>query len=435
MVSLMSVTRLATESAELLGARADLERTLQVAARDLARGEEIDEAIAAARRACDEAELLVRGKRRRGRGWDDLVAELYERAHLPWIGLRIGAAELATVRTGAYVSIIGAEGSGKSSFALQMLIQHERDHGPAIYVTPELDGDESVGRAIGQDKEASWKDVLTGLVPRGTLIRHPRFTVLEREAATLVHLEEEVLAVRAEYPDLPIMVGWDHLQASPGDGDGERMRIAKLSSDLRRFAKRMAIVLIAISQSSRAGASKLDSGESIGIDASRTGAESAQIERDSYVVISLGDRQKRDDGTESRSISIGKDRMAEPDIVYPSIYTGRTGRWWVEQQSKPASEVRAERAGREESSRINAAELAMKAFAQMAAKPVTRDELRRAAATKGTYAKQAIENLLARIDLVEVDQRQPRSRFFMLSTPTRAAELGVALRTETDGFK
>lgn len=365
----------------------------------------------------------------KGQRWSAIVDELYRRATDPWISLRIGATEIANVRIGSYVVLIGPEGSGKSSLVLQMLSEFERDVGHAIYVTPELDADEAGGRMIGQDRDATWRDVLLGQVPREEVIDRPRFVALERDNATLKNLEAEVLAIREQDPHGLILVGWDYLQASPGGSDGERGRIAKISIELRKAAKRLGIVIVALSQSSRAGAKQLDSGELLGSEAGRSGAESSQIERDAYVIITVGDRQIREDGTETRSVSIGKYRMGGGDIVYSAVYAGRTGRWTIEDTSRPAAEVREERVGREESTRITAAELAMVQAAQVATSPLTRDQLREISATKRAYGQRAIANLIARGDLVEVDKRQPRSRSYMLSTPTRAAELGVSLLT------
>lgn len=426
MAAVMSLLSVATEDERVALARSELARVLASGARDAVRGE-LDEVFAAVRRVCDEQERAIAGTRRRGKTWTQSVEEVYRRAGDPWVGIRLGSIELLNIRVGSYIAIIGPEGGGKSSFSLQILAQHERDVGPAIYVTPELDHDEGVARVIGQDRGASWREVLTGQVPRDQVAERQRWRVLEREDATVRALEEEVLALREEFGDLPILVAWDYLQADPGAGEGERLRIAKLSSDLRRLAKRLGIVIIGISQSSRAGAKQLESGELIGKEASRTGAESAQIERDAYATISLGDRHVREDGDEDRSVSLGKYRMGAGDMVFKAIYCGRTGYWRIEEEAKTADSVRAEREGRDESARVHAAELAMSAHASKAEGPVTREDLIAIAQTKSSYGRSAIANLLASGELVEVARRKPRAKYYMIWTREAANKAGIPI--------
>jgi hypothetical protein len=59
-------------------------------------------------------------------------------------------------------------------------------------------------------------------------------------------------------------------------------------SELRRVAKELRVVIIGVSQASTGNAKALRTGELIGIDSASTGAETSQIERDAYVILTLG---------------------------------------------------------------------------------------------------------------------------------------------------
>lgn len=427
--SVNNVINLATENPAMQRARAEIVRAAKLVATEADKGEALDECAASLRRAADEADRALRTTFRRGRRWDAIVDEIYRRAADPWVALRLGMTALVELRIGSYAVAIGPEGAGKSSLMLQILMQHERDVGPAILVTPELDADEAGARAIGQDRGASWREVLEGKVPRDQLRPRARFSVLEREDATIRHLETEVAALSEEFPNEPILVAWDYLQASPGDGEGERLRIAKISTDLRKAAKRLRCVIIGVSQSSRDGAKKLTSGELLGAEASRTGAESSQIERDAYATIAIGDNHTRDDGTESRSISIGKNRMGAGDVVFTSVYDGRTGHWRIEQAARPAAEVRDERKGRDQAAAVGNAEVLVLDYLQKSSVPVTRDLLREVTKIKKEHVGKAVASLLARGDIVEVDRKMPRSRSYMLWTRAQADAAGVGVVT------
>ncbi len=368
---------------------------------------------------------------RRGVRWAEIKRRIYARAKDPWVSIRVGDVELVSVRIGSYISMIAPEGCGKSSLALQTLTQHARDIGPAVYVTPELDADEAGGRVIGQDRDATWPEVLKGQVPFDEVVDHARFVVLEREDATLPRLEEEVVALAAEYPGQPILVAWDYLQASPGDDGEERMRIARLSSGLRRLTKRLGLVLMAVSQGSRGSAGKLARGELLGTEASRTGAESAQIERDSYVIMSLGDRRRRDDGTEAMSVSIGKFRMGVQDVVYDAIYTGRSGRWRIVSEAQPADEVRTARDKERTKRDLTAMEQQILGICAQATAPLARGAIEKATG-KAKAARAALAGMLSRRDVVEVDQRQAKTSYYLIWTAAQAAAAGIALRSEVD---
>lgn len=290
-----------------------------------------------------EAEEAAKKRKKFWRTWGECVDEIYARQSEPWVDIRVGSTVIARCRNGSFVPLVAPSGAGKSTLALQMLVDHAIHHGPAIYVTYELDGDEAVGRAIGQHCEWSWSGVLQGQVPRERVPNVERIRILDGDDAKMENIDAAIAAVRAEYPDQPVFVVVDYMQATPAPPGKERGFMANLSRELRRAAKRNRVVLIGVSQASTDNSRKMRSGELLGLDAAATGAETSQIERDAYVILTLGDRQKVDHETLSWKLSTAKYRMGEPDQVFEMHFRGRIGTWEVVGDPRPAVEVRAEK--------------------------------------------------------------------------------------------
>lgn len=294
-----------------------------------------------------------------GRTWDDCAAEILARKNEPWTSIKIGNVDVAECRNGSFIPLVAPSGAGKSSLAIQMLIDHALHRGIAIYMTYELDGDEAVGRGIGQILGYGWANVLRGEVADDdmpTTRTHPRLDrirILERDDATLENLTALVVELRALFPNEPILVVNDYMQAKPPPPGKERGYIANVSSELRRAAKSNRVVIIGISQASTDNSKKLRAGELLGIEGSATGAESAQIERDAYVILTLGDRQAIDAEIVSWKLSVAKNRMGDPDIVYELYYRGRIGIWNVHGDPRKASDVRAEKEAERKKAKAN----------------------------------------------------------------------------------
>ena len=377
---------------------------------------------------------LVKEKPRRGRQWGSVVEEIYRRADEPWISIGLDGVEIAKARQGSFITVIAPSGAGKSSLTLQMLTRHARDIGPAIYVTLELDADEAGARIIGQWHGASWMEALTGKVDRNVAPDLPRLDILDRDDASLVRLVEAVEAMRAEYPGEPILVAWDHMQASP-DAEDERMRVAKLSTGLRRSAKALGVLILGVSQSSRDGATKLRSGEMSGVGAASAGAESAQIERDSYLILTLGDEQRRDDGTSAWALSTAKHRMGVADVVTPVVYDGRTGGWRVIGDARPASDARAEKAAKGDTAKVLAKlETLGRAIHDLVSKsnvPLSKKEITLATSGNNCHIAAAITRLMIAEPPVLVYVSGPSAQkvggSFQIWTPERATVSGLTI--------
>lgn len=329
-----------------------------------------------------------------GRTWDDCVDEIYARKDEPWIDLQIRGVVIATCRNGSFVPLIAPSGAGKSTLGLQMLIDHAMNRGPAVYLTYELDGDEAVGRGIGQLCGFSWGGVLRGEVPRGLVPKVPRLRILERDNATLERLERVVEELRRLYPDQPIFVVADYLQATPAPPGKERGFVANVSSELRRISKKLRVVLIGVSQASTANSKAMRSGELLGIDASATGAETAQIERDAYVILALGDRQPVDHETTSWKLSVAKYRLGVSDLVYELHYRGRVGSWEPVGEPRSATDVRESRTSDMKEKKMAELKRSITALVSESPKPLSQKEIITVSTGKEKTIAEAIKVLI-----------------------------------------
>lgn len=338
-----------------------------------------------------------------GRTWDSCVDEIYARMHEPWIDLQIDGVVIASCRNGSFVPLVAPSGSGKSTLALQMLVDHALHRGPALYLTYELDGDEAVGRAIGQLCSFGWASVLRGQVPRSSIPHVHRLRVLERDDATLANLEKLVKQVREQFPGEPVFVVVDYLQATPAPPGKERGHTANVSVDLRRAAKVNRVVLVGVSQASTDNSKKLRAGDLLGIDGAATGAETSQIERDAYVILTLGDRQPVDHDTVSWKLSVAKYRLGSADMVYELHYRGRVGEWRIVGDPKSATEVRDTR--NTELAKKKSAELkrAIAAWVAEQPRPVSKKQIIAVSTGRESAINAAIKELIAEGALAYVD--------------------------------
>lgn len=335
---------------------------------------------------------------RRGRRRVDLVETILAHAAEPTVELALGSDTIATVRLGATVVLIGASGRGKTSLASTLLVEHARGNGPAIAMSLELPEDELAARVIGTRCDAGWADVLSGRIPREHMLDAlpERLSVIERQHATLEALRVEIDAMRAEYPDEPILVAVDYVQLVPGEDDEPRMRVDAAMRAVDEIARSRRVVVIALSQGSRASAKALSSGELMGAQTTDAGAESAAIERWASLTLAIGEHgPEADDGSCATSISIGKFRMGRGDAVLPARYHGRSGLWRLTGEARPAAEVRAERQDARSEAQIATLMLAIRSALEQAAGPLSDRQLGELVTGKAILRRQARARLLA----------------------------------------
>jgi energy-coupling factor transporter ATP-binding protein EcfA2 len=363
--------------------------------------------------------------RRTGRTWRECCAEIYARANEPWVDIKIANTTIATCRNGSLITLTAPSGSGKSTLALQMLVAHAVKHGPAVYKTHELDGDEAVARAIGQLCGYSWADTLKGCVPPDMIPEVDRLRVLERDQATTENLEKAIAELRQEYPDQPILVVDDYLQATPAPPGGERGFVAGVVTELRRAAKRLRVVIIGVSQASTGNAKAMREGILIGIDSASTGAETSQIERDSYLILTLGARRIVDPATVAWSLSVAKQRMGEADMVFEAHYRGRVGDWSIVGEPRMASEVRETRSTDDKAKAIDTIKGAIRDLVSKSEAPMSRKAI--SDRVKGTNAliTDAIKELVRDGELVPIMSARKVGGHHPLWTPEKAAQMGA----------
>jgi KaiC/GvpD/RAD55 family RecA-like ATPase len=361
----------------------------------------------------------------------ELVDEIMRYATEPWVDLRVGGENMGRVRNGGIVVIMGGSGSGKSSMASALLLEHARNVGPAIALSIELPAEEMAGRMVGMQCDASWEEALRGQVRiefMEAALDLPRLYIIDRAKATIANLDRCIDAARAEYPDEPIMVAIDYAQIMESPEKEIRMQVAGAFKAIDEIGRRQRVVTLAVSQMGRAGAEAATNGEKIGAASAALGAESAAIERFATMTLSIGAKSEPfPDGSQNVEVSLGKGRMSGGDRVFPMNYWGRTGRWRVAGSAKQAAEVREGRDTERSEKLQKSLELALLGAGMKAAAPIAREDLCEQVQGRGTYKRSAIACLIARGDLVEVAIKKSRSRTWLVWTPERAAEAGMKL--------
>lgn len=362
----------------------------------------------------------------------NLVKVILSRAGEGFIPHCLGSGgELYRLRLGGVAVLTGAPGTGKTSLSLGIALDHARNRGPVVYVSLEMDADELAARLIGMQCDASWEDVLCGHVKEQHMehaLELPRFVILEGDHANLTELEKTVNEVRTEFPDEPILVVIDYLQIVPGTEKDMRARVAETAQAVRRMAKRLKVVALAISQPSRAAGKALSAGELLGAESMTAMAESAEIERAAYITLALGSSgPERADGSKAVDLNVGKGRFGGGDRVIPVAFEGRTGRMRIDGESKPASEVREQRTNEKERKRVQTAMIAIVSIAEKSKKSLTRSELSEQSAVRKTVALAAVRAAIKTGELVEVQQKESGRKDWKVWTRERAVAAGVAI--------
>jgi KaiC/GvpD/RAD55 family RecA-like ATPase len=266
----------------------------------------------------------------------------------------LGGDEIYRLPIGGVAILTGAPGTGKTSLALGIAMEHAVHRGPVLFVSLEMDAHELAARVVGMQCDASWEEALTGCVsgPRldEALAPLERLAVLDdeilqRHKNLSEALAAEVARLQEEYEGLPVLVLVDYLQIVPDGKEHEmRARVAETAQMVRRAAKRLKVIMLAISQPSRQAGKALSSSDLMGADTMTAMAESAEIERSAYITLALGAAgPDSEDGSKLVDMNIGKGRFGGGDTVRPLRFWGRSGLMRAAGEARPAAEVRAER--------------------------------------------------------------------------------------------
>ena len=351
-----------------------------------------------------------------------LADEILARSKETWIPLCVGGVAITSLPPRALAILIGASGAGKSPLAAAMLSDHARHRGPAVYATLELDGPELGARIVGEHVGESWQDVLRGRVELEAMraALPGRLVVADGAAAEIDELEHVVADLRAQHgPSESVLCAVDYVQIVGLRGLEVRAQTARALEQLRVVAKRLGVLIVGVSQTSRVAGRELRGGERVGADTMDAGAESAQIERVAYLTLALGAQAEADaDGWAPVGLSFGKARFGGGDRVLPLHYHGAHGRWRVAGEMRAAADVRAERAGADNTGAVQAASSAILTAAERSTAPASKAELRVAAARSWPVVDAAIASCIADGSLVTCAAR-PRQTQPTYWTPAR----------------
>lgn len=373
-----------------------------------------------------------------------LAAEIEAESKRPWIPLRIGPGageELEPVPVGAVAFILGAPGSGKSSLAVEIAIHHAQEVGPVLFISREMKRTHTAARFASNRTGLVWADILRGRCDGSTvhqalaeLGEASDVAIIDRGAANLKHAARWIEGWRYRGDGRPILVIADYVQILDGHDDTreERARVGRIVEEMRQWADDQNVLMIGLSQMSRAAARALLSGEHVGADTAAGGAESAQIERAAHVMLAIGEVVRRDDGYTDASLSIGKSRLGESDRVVPVQYHGPSGRYRVTGAAVTGAAHKASRGTAKSAARLATVKLAVKGLLADSPGPMSRNAVREATGLNRDNVYDAISELVDAGDLVEVMQNR-KGGAWPVWHPARAtaASLPTVLRKAT----
>ncbi len=357
-----------------------------------------------------------------------LADEIEAESKRPWIPLRIGPGageELEPVPVGAVAFILGAPGSGKSSLAVEIAIHHARDVGPVLFISREMKRTHTAARFASNRTGLVWADILRGRC-EGSAVHQALadlsdVVIIDRDAANLKHAAMWIAGWRQRGDDRPILVIADYVQILDGHDDTreERARVGRIVEEMRKWADDQNVLMIGLSQMSRAAARALLSGEHVGADTAAGGAESAQIERAAHVVLAIGEVVRRDDGYTDASLSVGKSRLGEGDRVVPVQFHGPSGRYRVTGNAVTGTAHKASRGTAKSAARLATVKLAVKGLLADSTGPMSRNAVRKATGINRDDVYAAISEMVVAGELVEVMQER-KGGAWPVWTPARA---------------
>lgn len=295
----------------------------------------------------DDEERIIQAARKRLRQRREALLDGLELCGKePWLDLSVSDGAIADVPLGSCVIIAGGTGAGKTAFAQCIGEDLAAKSGPVIVVALELGQEAAAARAIASREGLSWKEVLRGGVSRKAMAAalHDRLIFHDEDCRTIGSLREAIHEARAAYPGEPIAVIIDYAQLWALSDPEIRVALGRILEDWRKLAKEERVVLLILSQTSRGAAKDLRDGERTGAQTLDVGAETAQLERGAALTLALGVMGPPDDrGWHNVEVSIGKNRYGAGDRVQAARFHGPSGRWQIQGEARPASEVRAER--------------------------------------------------------------------------------------------
>lgn len=301
-------------ASEVLSAPAEGAELLELARRQLGRLETLaaGSSAPAARRAVD----LV----------DDIIAE----AALPWVSTGIASLDERLgggLRAKMLHLLVAGTGKGKTSLAVQMNALHS-ETGPSLYYSGELTGAQLAARVIAQRTGASWRDVMKGQIPphvMRSVLGPLNLRIIGRCPAPITALRRAIDAMLAENAGVPFVVV-DYAQLIADIGEDNRLAVMAATRELLAIAESKPIVLLVLSQGSRASSKAMREGSGSAEDYTEAGAETSELEKSAGTMIVLV--YATEDGVTTHEVTamIPKGRMSGSGRVGLRFH-GPSGRW------------------------------------------------------------------------------------------------------------
>lgn len=350
-----------------------------------------------------------------------LVDSILARAREPWVQVRVGDQTIIEIPPGGHVVLDGPTGSGKTALAVNSLATHAKESGPAIYVSLELQPDVIAARAIGSALGVTWDRVLKGDVGRDAMVGAIPERLMIVDGSALEMLTEIAMA-RETWPRLPLLLCVDYIQLA-AIGDDMRAGVAQRIEALRVLAEKERVVMLVVSQPSRAAAKELRAGDMTGAQTIGVSAESAQVERGATATIAIGGIGIPDERGWTRiDLSIGKGRYGGGDKVWPAKYHGASGQWKIDGTAQAASDVRASREAERNEAKLKGIQNAVIGAASKAKAPLTIKELLQEVRGNKALLTLAVKNAVRAEELVECPPR-PRTNYPTYWTPEKQAKV------------
>lgn len=372
-------------ASEVLSAPAEGAELLELARRQLGRLETLAAGSSppSARRAAD----LV----------DDIIAE----AALPWVSTGIAGLDARLgggFRAKMLHLLVAGTGKGKTSLAVQITARHS-ETSPALYYSGELTGAQLAARVIAQRTGASWADVLRAQIPPAVMrsVLGPlQLDIIGRCPSPITALRRAIDAMLARGNGVPLVVV-DYAQLIADIGDDNRLAVMAATRELLSIAESKDIVLLVLSQGSRASSKAMREGSGSAEDYTEAGAETSELEKSAGTMIVLV--YATEDGVTTHEVTamIPKGRMSGSGRVGLRFH-GPSGRW-EDLGVVPVSPAEQKEA------RVDRAVLA--AIASASSKP-TREALRSGGVVgaRGTTVDKSVKRLLEHRHLIVETQEE-----------------------------
>jgi replicative DNA helicase len=426
--------------AEIVASKGRVRRVMLAMADMLERGYQADldegtffrDSVEKVRRAAshlkvDEEKILLSS--------DELADLIRHQARLPMIPLELGENVIETIPVGEGVYFMGNTGGGKTTVALNMIMNHARRRGPAIIASFELRSGIIGSRAAGIAAHVSWRDVLT----YGDITEHAikqlakidRLHFIDSKKTSIAYLRRAIAQVKKRYPGQPIMVMVDYVQivrpefAPIGEA---RANVTEAVHDLRNLFADEEVLGLCLSQMSRANAKSAREGGKQGLDTLDGGAETGAIEQSAALTLTIGKRGPLlEDGSREIEIHVGKARYGGDDRVVLIKSYGATGYASII-SDHPAADVREQAKTAAESNKVTAMKRLILEAADAAPAPVSKTALEKDVIGNANLKRVTIAALVASGELVWVRHKANKHSKADLSlwTPAKAKQAGLS---------